>query len=186
MARVTSAIMRMVEVDRARFRGCWERAFRLAGGLPRLDRILAQHLGDAAERTFVLQRLSPSRFRFGVAADRFMLRLGFDASGRELGEQPPWPRHVSVLLERAAVTRSIVQLILKVQTSHGELISSAIDLYPFADDNVNCCGFAGFAHAFERSSDGQGEFGLIEEMEISSAVLARPIEPQMITSRASI
>ena len=177
MARVTSAIMRMVEVDRARFRGCWERAFRLAGGLPRLDRILAQHLGDAAERTFVLQRLSPSRF---------LLRLGFDASGRELGEQPPWPRHVSVLLERAAVTRSIVQLILKVQTSHGELISSAIDLYPFADDNVNCCGFAGFAHAFERSSDGQGEFGLIEEMEISSAVLARPIEPQMITSRASI
>jgi hypothetical protein len=165
------AIAQMVEADLARLADCWERCRRDSEELPRLERVLAQDLGDAAERTFVIERFAPARFRFGIASDRVLLRLGFDASGRELNDRPPWPERLTLLLERASLSRATVELLIAAQTTHADTVRLSVNLFPVAYASAERTGFIGFAHAFARSSDALEEFGLITHTRVAAAVL---------------
>ncbi len=170
----TTVTLEMVEADLGHLARCWALSRRGGEDLPRLDRVLAQDLGEAAERVFMIERLAPAKFRFGIVSDRGLLRLGIDASGRELTDEAPWPANVSRILERAASSCSRVELMVVADTSNGEQVQLSVHLFPVAGESGLCSGFIGFAHAFGRSSEGRDEFGLIVRTEIAAAVLARP------------
>lgn len=174
-----AAIERMVEADLARLADCWSAARRKGEALPALERVLAQELGNAAERLFVIERMAPGRFRFGIASDRVHLRLGFEASGRELAERAPWPERITAILERASANRACVELVLAVQTSLGDTSRIAVHLLPVGHAREDRSGFVGFAHAYGRSSDTLDEFGTIINSQIVAAVLARPESRQV-------
>jgi hypothetical protein len=180
----TSAVFEMVQADLARLAECWSRARSAEEDLPRLENVLGQDLGNAAERVFVVERRGRSQFRFGVASDRILLRLGFDVSGRDLTEHPPWPDNITAVLERGAITRASVELMITAETSHGEEASLAVHLFPVADAERQCSGFIGFAHAFGRSSDGRDDFGVIASTQIEAAVLSRPQSSQVALASA--
>jgi hypothetical protein len=168
------AIAEMVEADLTRLAECWALARRRDEELPRLDSVLAQELGDAAERTFVIERVGPLKFRFGIASDRALLRLGFEVSGRELNENPPWPMNIKAILERATLARASAELMILAQTSLGEEVRVSVHLFPVADVSGKCSGFIGFVHAFGRSGETRDEFGIITHTAIAAAVLAQP------------
>jgi hypothetical protein len=176
------AIAQMVEADLARLADCWALARRAGEELPWLERVLAQDLGDAAERTFVIERFAQARFRFGIASDRILLRLGFDASGREINDRPPWPEKLTPLLERASLSRATVELLVAAETTHGDAARLAVHLFPVAYASGERTGFIGFAHAFARSSDALEEFGLITHTKIAAAVLTDPESHQGVAA----
>lgn len=168
------AIVDMVEADLKRLAECWALARRGDEELPRVDLVLAQDLKEAAERTFVIERVGMSKFRFGIVSDRALLRLGFEVSGRELNDRPPWPENITGILERAVQSGATAELMIVAETTHGEETRVSVHLFPVANSAGACSGFIGFAHAFGRSSDAREEFGLITYTAIAAAVLARP------------
>ncbi|MFO1187891.1 MAG: PAS domain-containing protein [Alphaproteobacteria bacterium] len=175
----SAAIERMVEADLARLSDCWSDARDAGEAVPALERVLAGSLGNAAERLFVIERTARGRFRFGVASDRVHLRLGFDASGREIADRAPWPERVTTILERASHNRACVELAVSAETTLGDDAHIAVYLLPVSRVRGENAGFIGFAHAHARSSDTLDEFGLIVRTRIVAAVLARPESRQI-------
>lgn len=169
----------MVETDLMRLADCWARARRAGENLPSLERVLAQPLGNAAERLFVVERVEAGRFRFGVASDRVHLRLGFDASGREIADRAPWPERITTILERASLKGACVELAVSAQTTLGDEARISVHLLPVDNVRGGRAGFLGFAHAYGRSSDSLDEFGHILRTKIVAAVLARPESRQI-------